>query len=151
MLTTDALPKLRVDVPQMRDLVASPALEAGAIDTSLWDLDANSHYTPPECLSTMLWGVTTSYAGLDARGAYGQTYKDPGTAGGHAVAQMVVMFADPGAVTTLVRRPDDSQRWACSRFMAAKSNAVIDGLLCSYDLAERTVQIAKAILAKIAD
>ncbi|EHB46446.1 sensor domain-containing protein [Mycolicibacterium vinylchloridicum] len=194
LVTAAALPQLLIDLPTMQTLIGSPALETGAVDTKLSELEAGDHYTPPECLSTMLWGQTDTYAGLHATDAYGQTYKDPGPKGAHAVAQMIVLFPDPvaattatqriadqwractgrqvtetrsdgltppnwtigdvvqtGAVTTMVRRPDDSKRWACARFMAAKSNAVVDGLMCSYDIADRPGQIANAILAKIAD
>lgn len=193
LVAATALPKLLVDLPTMQTLIGSPALETGAVDTKLWELDAASHYTPPECLSSMVYGEASSYAGLNATDAYGQTYKDPGPKGAHAVAQMIVLFPDPaaaelaatritdqwractgrqvtetrsdgltppkwtigdvvqtGAVTTMVRRPDDSKRWACARFMAAKSNALVDGLMCSYDIADRPVQITNAILAKIA-
>lgn len=194
LVTAAALPQLLIDLPNMQTLIGSPALETGAVDTKLWELDATSHYTPPECLSSMMYGEVSTYEGLNATDAYGQTYKDPGPKGAHAVAQMIVLFPDPaaaalaaqritdqwractgrqvsetrsdgltppnwtigdvvqtGAVTTMVRRPDDSKRWACARFMAAKSNAVVDGLMCSYDIADRPVQITDAILAKIAD
>lgn len=193
LVTAAALPQMLIDLPTMQTLIGSPALETGEVDTKLWELDANSRYTPPECLSSMVYGEASSYAGLNATDAYGQTYKDPGPKAAHAVAQMIVLFPDPaaaalaakhitdqwractdrqvtetrsdgltppkwtigdvvqsGAVTTMVRRPDDSKRWACSRFMAAKSNAVVDGLMCSYDIADRPVQITNAILAKIA-
>lgn len=194
LVTAEALPQLLIDLPTMQGLIGSPALETGAVDTKLSELDPGDQYTPPECLSSMLWGQSSVYAGLNATDAYGQTYKDPGPKGAHAVAQMIVLFPDraaaaaaaqrvtdqwractgrqvtetrsdgltpphwtigdvvqTGAVTTMVRRPDDSKRWACARFMAAKSNALVDGLMCSYDIGDRPVQITNAILAKIAD
>ncbi len=46
--------------------------------------------------------------------------------------------------------PQRQQALACSRFIGAKSNALVDGLVCSYDLGDRAVQITNAILAKIA-
>lgn len=41
-------------------LIGSPALETGAVDTKLSELDPGDQYTPPECLSSMLWGGQSS-------------------------------------------------------------------------------------------
>jgi hypothetical protein len=186
------LPRLLLDLNTVQDQVGSTAMEAGATDHGVSGLDPGDRYEPPDCVSTMVWGMDSAYAGLNALGAYGQTYRDPGAAGGHDLAEMVVAFPDARAaanaaqrmtdqwracagrqvsetradgatspqwtiaptvvidgVATLQRRPSDSKRWACARYMAAKSNIVVDGLLCSYDLADRPLQIAKAILGRI--
>ena len=191
-VTVHDLPALLLDLNAMQDLVGSPAMQAGATDHGVSGLDPGDRYDPPDCVSTMVWGMDSAYAGLGVQGAYGQTYKDPGAAGGHAVAEMVVAFPNAtaaanaaqritdqwractgrqvgetradgmtspqwtigptvvtGAVATMQRRPSDSQRWACARYMAAKANIVVDGLLCSYDLADRPLQIANAILGRI--
>ncbi|QEN16543.1 sensor domain-containing protein [Mycolicibacterium sp. ELW1] len=53
-------------------------MEAGATDHGVSVLDPGDRYEPPDCVSTMVWGMDSAYAGLNALGAYGQTYRDPG-------------------------------------------------------------------------
>jgi hypothetical protein len=56
--------------------------------------------------------------------------------------------ADSAGVSTQTRTAQGS-RWACARYVSSKSNIVVEGQLCSYDIADRPQQLAHAILANI--
>ncbi len=120
-----ALPQLLIDLPTMQTLVGSPALEAGDVDAKLSELDAGSHFTPPECLSSMLWGDSSTFAGLNSTAAYGQTLQGPRPQGGPCRSQMVVLFPDAAAAAAAARRVSDQWR-SCSGKQVTETRA--DGM-----------------------
>jgi eukaryotic-like serine/threonine-protein kinase len=53
------------------------------------------------------------------------------------------------AGVSIQTRTAQGSRWACARYVSSQSNIVVEGQLCSYDIADRPQQIAHAILANI--
>jgi hypothetical protein len=47
------------------------------------------------------------------------------------------------------KRTTQGSSWGCTRYAAHKSNIVVEGQLCSYDIADRPQRLAHAILANI--
>ena len=50
---------------------------------------------------------------------------------------------------TTLNRTIENTTWECGRFLATKSNVVVEGQVCSYDVGDAPQRLAQAILSHI--